>query len=118
VALEQVFSEYFGFPCQSSFHQLLHNQPHLSSGACTIGQKWPQYPRDFVPPHKIKKNSDGCFIPRQTGRLTVGGNIHVTLTLERGQLRVSSVQESVKRRLERVKLKNLHSQKSLPGNGC
>jgi hypothetical protein len=29
----QVFSEYFGFPCQSSFHQLLHNHPHLSSGA-------------------------------------------------------------------------------------
>jgi hypothetical protein len=27
------FSEYFGFPCQSSFHQLLHNHPHLSSGA-------------------------------------------------------------------------------------
>jgi hypothetical protein len=23
VALGQVFSEYFGFPCQSSFHQLL-----------------------------------------------------------------------------------------------
>jgi hypothetical protein len=35
--------EYFGFPCQSSFHQLLHNRPHLSSGAGTIGQKWPQY---------------------------------------------------------------------------
>jgi hypothetical protein len=33
VALGQVFSEYFGFPCQSSFHQLLHNHPHLSSGA-------------------------------------------------------------------------------------
>jgi hypothetical protein len=29
VALEQIFSEYFGFPCQSSFHQTLHhhNQP-------------------------------------------------------------------------------------------
>jgi hypothetical protein len=29
VALEQVSSEYFGFPCQSSFHQILdpHNQP-------------------------------------------------------------------------------------------
>jgi hypothetical protein len=29
VALGQVFSEYFGFPCQSSFHQILHhhNQP-------------------------------------------------------------------------------------------
>jgi hypothetical protein len=33
MALGQVFSEYFGFPCQSSFHQLLHNRPHLSSGA-------------------------------------------------------------------------------------
>jgi hypothetical protein len=29
VALRQVFSEYFGFPCQSSFHQLLHNHHHL-----------------------------------------------------------------------------------------
>jgi hypothetical protein len=28
VALGQVFSEYFGFPCQSSFHQLLHNHYH------------------------------------------------------------------------------------------
>jgi hypothetical protein len=42
VALGQVFSEYFGFPCQSSFYQLLHNHPHLSSGVGTIGQKWPQ----------------------------------------------------------------------------
>jgi hypothetical protein len=33
VALGQVFSEYFGFPCQSSFHQLFHNHPNLSSGA-------------------------------------------------------------------------------------
>jgi hypothetical protein len=32
VALGQVFSEYFGFPCQFSFHQLLHNHPHLSPG--------------------------------------------------------------------------------------
>jgi hypothetical protein len=43
VALGQVFSEYFGFPCQSSFHQLFHNHPHLSSGVGTIGQKWAQY---------------------------------------------------------------------------
>jgi hypothetical protein len=26
VALGQVFSEYFGFPCQSSFHQILHHK--------------------------------------------------------------------------------------------
>jgi hypothetical protein len=38
VALGQVFSEYFGFSCQFSFHQLLHNHHHLSSGAGTIGQ--------------------------------------------------------------------------------
>jgi hypothetical protein len=38
VALGQVFFEYFGFPCQSLFHQLLHNHHHLSSGAGTIGQ--------------------------------------------------------------------------------
>jgi hypothetical protein len=28
VALEQVFSEYFGFPCQSSFHQIIHHHTH------------------------------------------------------------------------------------------
>jgi hypothetical protein len=45
VALGQVFSECFGFPCQSSFHKFLHNHHHLSSGAGTIGQSWPQYPK-------------------------------------------------------------------------
>jgi hypothetical protein len=30
VALGQVFSEYFGFPCPSSFYQILH--PHNDSG--------------------------------------------------------------------------------------
>jgi hypothetical protein len=38
VTLGQFFCEYFGFPCQSSFHQLLHNHHHLSSGAGTVGQ--------------------------------------------------------------------------------
>jgi hypothetical protein len=28
VALGQVLSEYFGFPCQSSFHQILHQHNH------------------------------------------------------------------------------------------
>jgi hypothetical protein len=31
VALGQIFSEYIGFPCQSSFHQFLHhNHPSLA----------------------------------------------------------------------------------------
>jgi hypothetical protein len=55
VALEQVFSEYFGFSYQFSFHQLLHNHPHLSSGAGTIGQKWPQYKGLSPTPLSIKK---------------------------------------------------------------
>jgi hypothetical protein len=38
VALGQVFSKYFGFPCQFSVHQLLHNHHHLSSGAGKICQ--------------------------------------------------------------------------------
>jgi hypothetical protein len=38
VAMGQVFSEYFGFPCQFAAHRLLHNHHHLSSGAGTIDQ--------------------------------------------------------------------------------
>jgi hypothetical protein len=38
VALGQVFFEYFGFPCQSSFHRLLHNHHLLSSVTGTIAQ--------------------------------------------------------------------------------
>jgi hypothetical protein len=38
VALGQVSSEYFGFPCQFSFHRLLPIHHHLSSGAGIIGQ--------------------------------------------------------------------------------
>jgi hypothetical protein len=58
VALGQGFSEYFGFPCHSSFHQLLHNH-HLSSRAGTIGQEWPTYQVDSVSPHpeKLKKEN-------------------------------------------------------------
>jgi hypothetical protein len=37
VALGQIFSEYFGFLCESSFDQLLQNHHHLSSEAGTIG---------------------------------------------------------------------------------
>jgi hypothetical protein len=54
VVLGQVFSEYFGFPCQSSFHQYFHNHHHLSSGAGTIGQYWPQYPKS----HRTNKKNN------------------------------------------------------------
>jgi hypothetical protein len=32
VALGQVFSEYFDFPCRSLFHQFLHNHHHYHLG--------------------------------------------------------------------------------------
>jgi hypothetical protein len=36
LVLGQVFSEYFGFPSQFSFHRMLNIHHHLSSGAGTI----------------------------------------------------------------------------------
>jgi hypothetical protein len=39
VEVGQVFSQYFGFSCQFSFHRLLHiHLQHLSPGAGAIGQ--------------------------------------------------------------------------------
>jgi hypothetical protein len=55
VIVGQVFSEYFGFPCQFSFHQLLLT--HLSSGAHTIDHLVADVPSglSFTPPHEINK---------------------------------------------------------------
>jgi hypothetical protein len=53
VGLEQVFSEYFGFPCQSSFH-------YFSTITLTYHPGLAQYNRPVVaavpevPPHKLK----------------------------------------------------------------
>jgi hypothetical protein len=61
VALGQVFSEYFGFPCQSSFHQILphHNHP----GQVQQAIQWPTCrvdPFGLHPPLcKLKKK--GCI---------------------------------------------------------
>jgi hypothetical protein len=57
VALGQVSSEYFGFPCQFSFHRLPHT--HLSSGAGTIGQLVAHVPSGLrlTAPHELKKPS-------------------------------------------------------------
>jgi hypothetical protein len=52
VALGQVFSEYFGFPCQSLFHQLLQK---LSSSIIRGLYNRPEVaavPRGLVPPHQ------------------------------------------------------------------
>jgi hypothetical protein len=55
VALGQVSSEYFGFPCQFSFHRLLHAQ-HLLCGVGTGGQFVAGVPSglSLKPPQEIK----------------------------------------------------------------
>jgi hypothetical protein len=57
VALGWVFSEYFGFPCQSSFHQILYHHNH--PGQATIGQSVTAVPSgpSWTPPliKRIKK---------------------------------------------------------------
>jgi hypothetical protein len=71
VALRQVFSEYFGFPCQFSFHRLLHTH-HLSSGAGRIGQILTDVPSGFslTPPEdtKKKKNDEEKFVGDTLGK--------------------------------------------------
>jgi hypothetical protein len=54
VALGQFFSEYLSFPCQFSFHWLLHTH-HLSSGAGTIGQLVANVPSGLclTPPQEL-----------------------------------------------------------------
>jgi hypothetical protein len=74
VELGQVFIEYFGFPCQFSFHRLLHTHHHQSSGACTTGQTVADMPSGFslTPPQKTKKKSYGVGSRYQetTGKYT------------------------------------------------
>jgi hypothetical protein len=55
VVLGQVFSEYFGFPCQFLFRRLLHT--HHLSGAGTVGQLVADVPSglSLTHPKKLKK---------------------------------------------------------------
>jgi hypothetical protein len=57
VALEQVFSKYFGFPCQFSFHRMFHIHHHPSSGAGAVGQLVADVPSglSLTPPQVTKK---------------------------------------------------------------
>jgi hypothetical protein len=57
MALGQVFSEYVCLPCQFSFHRLLHNHHHLSSGARTTRQIVADVPSrlSLTSPQEIKK---------------------------------------------------------------
>jgi hypothetical protein len=65
VALGQIFSEYFGFPCQFSFHRLLHIHHHLSFRARTTGQLVADVPNGLrlIPPKETKTKTKKNMIP-------------------------------------------------------
>jgi hypothetical protein len=67
VALGQVSSEYFGFPCQFSCHQILHTPPSSCSG--TISQLVAAYQSglSFTPTHETKKNTGNGYRLRGCG---------------------------------------------------
>jgi hypothetical protein len=64
VTLGQVFSECFGFPCQFSFHRLLHT--HFSFGAGKIGQLVADLPSglSLTLPQETKKKRRGKYRER------------------------------------------------------
>jgi hypothetical protein len=65
VILGQVFSEYFGSPCQSSFHQLPHNHHHLSSGSGTVSQVVADVPSGLsLTPPQATAQADAGFLVR------------------------------------------------------
>jgi hypothetical protein len=72
VALEQVFSEYFGFPCQFSFHRLRHTH-HPSSEAGTIGQLVADVPSEpsLTPLQATKKETMNSMIETLAGRMII-----------------------------------------------
>jgi hypothetical protein len=53
VALGRVFSEYFGFPCESSFHQILHHHNHPGQA-----NQWPPWRVDPVGLHPPLSEKD------------------------------------------------------------
>jgi hypothetical protein len=59
IALGQVFSEYFGFPCQLSFHRLFHAH-HLSCRDGTISQLVADVPSELS--HPTPTNLKSSFL--------------------------------------------------------
>jgi hypothetical protein len=58
VALGQIFFDYIGFPCQLSFHRLLHIHHPPSSGAGTIDQLVADVP-SLTPPQETTDFLEG-----------------------------------------------------------
>jgi hypothetical protein len=84
-------------PCQPSLHQLLHNHPHLSSGAGTTGQKWPQYKGLSPTPLAIKKTIIDQQIRLLLKRRHIISTFRYDLHRITGLICLSEVSRSMKR---------------------
>jgi hypothetical protein len=62
VALGQVFSEYFGFHCQFSFHRLLTLTIVYYLELVQLAKQWPTYHVDSVSPHPKKLKKKLCYV--------------------------------------------------------
>jgi hypothetical protein len=80
VTLWQVSTEYFGFPCQFLFHQVLHN--HLSSGTGTIGQLIDDVPRGLrlTPSHENYSAISRRYLYATSGNLLFTPTTTTTIT--------------------------------------
>jgi hypothetical protein len=76
VEMERVFFEYFGFPCQFSFYQLLYIHHHVSSGAGTIGKTVADVPNGLSltrPQETWKKKMSSLFRQRYLPNAAICG---------------------------------------------
>jgi hypothetical protein len=76
----QFFSKYFGFSCQFSSHQLLHNHPHIHSGLGGQCTKWTQF-------HPTPRNyEEECSIVLEVVRKTIKISDRVAVSQVRFEL--------------------------------
>jgi hypothetical protein len=81
-ALGQVFSEYFGFPCQS-FHRFLHHHNHTGLAQQTIGGRSVEW--TLIPPPTIQIKKKLHFEGRRVSCLHLkGGRGSLLLDLANG----------------------------------
>jgi hypothetical protein len=72
VALGQVFSEYFGFSCQSLFHQILHQHNYLGQVQEASSGRRAEWTQFHSPLCKLKKKLKSQFYSCSTKQVLSG----------------------------------------------
>jgi hypothetical protein len=97
-ALRQVFSQYFDFPYQSSFHQFLHHHNHPRRAQSTYW--WPQCRVDPIglhpPLYQLKKLKNSLLPKRLTPRFSLLLLVEPGLPDKKESAEVGAVETSYK----------------------